>query len=186
MRDTPTTLAVLHGDITTLEVGAIVNAANSELAGGGGVDGAIHAAGGPSILQACKAIVAAKGPCQPGNAVVTEAGELPAGLVIHTVGPIWTDERPAEHDQTLTSCYQRSLDLGTEHNVREIAFPNISTGVYGFPKSRAARVAVEATIDWLDRANDHPIEHIVFVCHDAENLALYRALLDGDRGGRQR
>lgn len=178
MRDSPPKLSVLQTDITTLPVGAIVNAANSELVGGGGVDGAIHAAGGPSILQACQAIVAAKGPCHPGHAVVTEAGELPAGLIIHTVGPIWTDERPAEHDQTLASCYRRSLELGTEHNVRSIAFPNISTGVYRFPKTRAARVAVEATVGWLEGNDDHPIEQIMFVCHDDENLALYRALLE--------
>lgn len=178
VRGSPTTLSVVPGDITTLEVGAIVNAANSSLEGGGGVDGAIHRAGGPSILDACRAIVAARGPCHPGHAVVTAAGELPAGLVIHTVGPVWTNERPAEHDQTLASCYRRSLELGTEHNVRSIAFPNISTGVYGFPKTRAARVAVETTVEWLESADDHPIERIIFVCHDVENFALYRALLD--------
>ena len=177
MRETPTTLSVLHGDITTLAVGAIVNAANSALAGGGGVDGAIHAAGGPTILEACQAIVAARGPCPPGQAVVTDAGELPAGLVIHTVGPIWTAERPAEHDQTLASCYRRCLELGTEHHVRSVAFPNISTGVYGFPKTRAARVAIEATVDWLETTDDHAIEEVVFVCHDTENLELYRNLL---------
>ncbi len=175
--DSPTTLSVLQADITTLEVGAIVNAANSELIGGGGVDGAIHAAGGPSILEACQAIVAAKGPCHPGHAVVTEAGELPAGLVIHTVGPIWDEADAAEHDRTLASCYHESLHLAAKHNVREIAFPNISTGVYGFPKSRAASVAINATIDWLEQDHEHELDMVIFVCFDDENLELYQSLL---------
>lgn len=181
VRETPTRLAVVQGDITTLTVDAIVNAANSSLMGGGGVDGAIHRAGGPSILEDCRAIVAARGPCPPGDAVVTAAGELPAGLVIHTVGPIWTDgpdEQASDHNQTLASCYRRSLDLAAEHNARTIAFPNISTGVYRFPKPRAARVAVNATLDWLEASDDHPIEEIVFVCHDDENLSLYQRLLE--------
>ena len=167
----------MRGDITTVEVDAIVNAANSSLQGGGGVDGAIHAAGGPTILEACRRIATAHGPCPPGRAVVTEAGELPSALVFHTVGPIWTSERADHHDQTLASCYRTCLDLAVEHNSRSIAFPNISTGVYGFPKPRAAQVAVDATVEWLDRADDHPVERVVFVCFDEENLALYRALV---------
>lgn len=175
-------LCVLQGDITTLAVGAIVNAANSSLMGGGGVDGAIHRAGGPSILEACKAIVAAQGPCPAGDAVVTGAGELPAGIVIHTVGPIWTEQEAieheaVEHDLTLASCYRQSLMLATKHNAREIAFPNISTGVYRFPKPRAARVAINATIDWLEQHPDNAIDQITFVCFDDENFELYRALL---------
>lgn len=172
-------LSVLKGDITELPVGAVVNAANSLLKGGGGVDGAVHRAGGPSILAACQAIVAEKGPCPPGGAVITEAGELPAGIVIHTVGPIWTDvatEQPG-HDATLAACYRRSLDLAQEHNVKEIAFPNVSTGVYGFPKSRAAAVAINATIDWLEQNEGHDIQQVVFVCFDQENYELYDALL---------
>ena len=170
-------LSVIRGDITTVEVDAIVNAANSALQGGGGVDGAIHAAGGPTILEACRSIVAANGPCQPGQAVATAAGELPSALVFHTVGPIWTSDLADDHDRTLASCYRSCLDLGVEHNSRSIAFPNISTGVYRFPKPRAARVAVDATRDWLAEADDHPIERVVFVCFDEENLGLYQALL---------
>jgi O-acetyl-ADP-ribose deacetylase (regulator of RNase III) len=173
----PTLLDVIQGDITTLAVDAIVNAANSSLMGGGGVDGAIHRAGGPAILEDCEAIVARHGPCRPGDAVVTGAGDLPAGLVIHTVGPIWTGDRADEHDRTLASCYRRSLELGAEHNVRSIAFPNIGTGVYRFPRPRAARVAVEAVIDWLEAAGDHPIGTVTFCCFDDENLALYDTLL---------
>lgn len=171
------TLSVLKGDITEVPFGAIVNAANSSLMGGGGVDGAIHRAGGPSILEDCKAIVANRGQCAPGDAVVTRAGELPAGVVIHTVGPIWTPDTPDAHDSTLASCYQRSLQLAADHNLRDIAFPNISTGVYHFPKARAARVAINATIDWLEQTEKHSIETIAFVCFDEENHQLYTALL---------
>ncbi|MCL4127672.1 UNVERIFIED_CONTAM: hypothetical protein GTU68_014372 [Idotea baltica] len=165
------------GDITTLAAGAIVNAANSSLMGGGGVDGAIHRAGGPSILEDCRAIVAAQGPCHPGQAVATRAGELPAGLVIHTVGPVWTDDNAAAHDATLGSCYEQSLHLAAKHGVRDVAFPNISTGVYQFPKARAANVAINATIDWLEHNPDHPLTGITFVCFDQENFDLYSALI---------
>lgn len=172
-----TGLSVLQGDITTLEVGAIVNAANSSLMGGGGVDGAIHRVGGPSILEDCRAIVERQGGCPPGQAVVTGAGELAAQLVVHTVGPIWDDVRADEHDETLASCYHVSLDLAAEYRVRDVAFPNISTGVYGFPKGRAATVAVNATLDWIEQNQSSSIEHIIFVCFDDENHALYDALL---------
>lgn len=170
-------LRVVQGDITSLAVGAIVNAAKPSLAGGGGVDGAIHRAAGPSVAVACQAIVEAQGPCHPGRAVATEAGELEAGIIIHTVGPVWTSEGAADHDVTLASCYHRSLGLAAEHNARDIAFPNISTGVYGFPKARAAGVAINATIDWLEANEDHGLERILFVCFDDENLGLYRTLL---------
>lgn len=172
-----TELSVHQGDITTMVVDAIVNAANSALQGGGGVDGAIHRAGGPSILEDCRAIVAAQGQCEPGRAVVTGAGELQAGIVIHAVGPIWSEESAEAHDRTLASCYQESLDLAVKHNVRDIAFPNISTGVYGFPKGRAASVALTAIIDWLERNPDQSVEEIIFVCFDGENFDLYEALL---------
>ncbi|MEM9565610.1 MAG: O-acetyl-ADP-ribose deacetylase [Actinomycetota bacterium] len=174
----PTRLSVVLADITTLGVDAIVNAANSSLMGGGGVDGAIHAAGGPAILAACRTIVAANGPCEPGHAVATEAGELPAGLVFHTVGPVWTADAAADHDRTLASCYARCLDLAREHHCRTIAFPNISTGVYGFPKARAATVAVEATVDWLERVDDHRLGNVVFCCFGTDDLALYQQLLE--------
>jgi O-acetyl-ADP-ribose deacetylase (regulator of RNase III) len=175
-------LFVEYGDITTYQVGAIVNAANSSLMGGGGVDGAIHRAGGPSILADCRAIVARQGGCPPGQAVVTGAGELPAGIVIHTVGPVWSDGQSVPEadadDQTLASCYRRCLELATEYHVRDIAFPNISTGVYGFPKARAASVAVNATLDWLEANSTGPLERIFFVCFDDENHRLYSSLLD--------
>lgn len=173
-----TKLSIFDGDITTLSVGAIVNAANSSLMGGGGVDGAIHRAGGPAILEDCKEIVARQGPCLPGNAVVTEAGELPAGLVIHTVGPVWTGDDPERHKATLASCYQRSLQLGREHGVRSIAFPNISTGVFHFPKPLAATVALTAVVDWLETNPSHRYEEIVFACFDEENQKIYQVLLD--------
>lgn len=170
-------LSIFDGDITTLAVDVIVNAANSSLLGGGGVDGAIHAAGGPSILAACKEIVAASGPCPPGQAVVTEAGELPAGLVIHTVGPIWDESREGAMTSTLASCYERSLHLGHQHGARTIAFPNISTGVYRFPKPLAATVALEAVVEWLDGNPTSRYTKITFACYDEENRNLYRRLL---------
>lgn len=175
------TLSATSADITTLAVDAIVNAANSSLMGGGGVDGAIHRAGGPSILAACRAIVAAQGPCSPGDAVVTDAGELPAGLVIHTVGPVWDPAREEAMKSTLASCYRRSLQLGREHGVRSIAFPNISTGVYRFPKPLAASVALDAVIDWLESTPDHRYAEILFACFDEENRRLYEMLLAGRR-----
>lgn len=171
-----TVLSVVLSDITTVEVDAIVNAANSSLMGGGGVDGAIHRVGGPSILEQCRAIVAEQGECVPGDAVITGAGELRARFVIHTVGPIWSGSRPEADDTTLASCYRRSLDLAVANDVRTIAFPNISTGVYRFPKPRAAGTALAAVREWVA---DHPdgIDEIVFVCFDDDNLSEYRARL---------
>lgn len=174
-------LSVTSDDITTLAVDAIVNAANSQLAGGGGVDGAIHRVGGPAILDDCQAIVAAQGPCAPGDAVVTRAGELPAGLVIHTVGPIWDADREDSMKVVLASCYRRSLQLGREHGARSIAFPNISTGVYRFPKPLAAAVALESVIDWLEETPDHRYTDILFACFDTENRELYEMLLAESR-----
>ena len=170
-------MSALLGDITTVAVDAIVNAANSWLAGGGGVDGAIHLAGGPSILEECRAIVARQGACRPGDAVVTGAGLLPAAHVIHTVGPIWSAVRSDEHDQTLARCYRRSLEEAARVGAATVAFPNISTGVYGFPKPRAARVAVGAVRDCL--AHLDAIDHVTFVCFDDENFGLYQAQLGG-------
>ncbi len=176
-----TRLGVSSDDITTLAVGAVVNAANSSLLGGGGVDGAIHRAGGPAILADCRAIVAAQGPCPPGEAVATGAGELPAGIVIHAVGPIWDQGQEPMMRATLASCYQRSLQIGMEHGVRSIAFPNISTGAYGFPKPLAAAVALEAVVDWLETNPAHQYQSILFVCFDDENRRLYEMLL-AERG----
>ena len=166
-------LKVIRGDITTVEVDAIVNAANSSLSGGGGVDGAIHRRGGPAILEACKAIRAEQGGCETGQAVITTAGDLPARFVIHTVGPVWRGGDDNER-QLLANCYSSSLRLCGENGVRSVAFPNISTGIYGFPKQPAAEIAVDAVKSF--DAPDAP-EEVLFVCFDDENLRLYEVLL---------
>lgn len=162
-------LEVLRGDITAVDVDAVVNAANSTLLGGGGVDGAIHRAGGPEILEECRAI----GGCDTGDAVVTTGGRLPARYVIHTVGPVWVAHLPEEADRLLTSCYRRSLEEADGLGLQTVAFPNISTGVYGFPKDRAAEVAIRAV-----RSHEATsVDRVVFVVFDEENERLYRRLL---------
>lgn len=171
-----TDLVALQADITTLKVDAIVNAANSALAGGGGVDGAIHRAGGPAIYQSM-APYRERGGCPPGEAVIGTGGDLPARYVIHTVGPIWTDDRAHEHDATLASCYRGSLSLAARHDLHSIAFPGISTGVYGFPKARAADIAVDTVRAWL-ATERHDIGQVMFVCFDDESLRLYLDRLD--------
>lgn len=164
------------GDITAMAVDAIVNAANSRLAGGGGVDGAIHRAGGPVIAEQCREWIAEHGRLSTGNAMVTDAGDLPARFVIHTVGPIWGDHDPEESRALLASCYTNSLDAAFDRDCLTVAFPNISTGVYGFPKRDAGEVAVAAVQDWVDENDD--LEEVTFVCFDDENLAIYSELLD--------
>ncbi len=164
------------GDITTFPGDAIVNAANPSLMGGGGVDGAIHRAGGPAILAECRQIREQQGLLPTGQAVATAAGDLPSRYVIHTVGPIWADHAPEAADRLLTDCYTSSLDLGARLGCRTIAFPNISTGLYGFPKPRAAEVAVGAVRAWIaQRPADY--EAVTFVCFDRDNADLYGALL---------
>lgn len=165
-----TSLELVRGDITRIAVDAVVNAANAGLRGGGGVDGAIHRAGGPSILAECRAI----GGCAPGDAVATGSGDLPARWVIHAVGPVWSADRAEEHDAVLASAYRRSIEVADELGARSLAFPNISTGVYGFPKARAADVAVAAVRERLPASG---IERVVFVCFDADNERLYRERL---------
>jgi O-acetyl-ADP-ribose deacetylase (regulator of RNase III) len=162
-------IEVQQGDITSVVVDAVVNAANASLMGGGGVDGAIHRAGGPSILEACKKIVARHGECKTGEAVITTAGNLPASFVIHTVGPIW---KGGNHDEAhkLANCYRNSLQLAAENGCTSIAFPNISTGVYGYPKQDAAKVALDAVIRFLSSTDK--IEKVLFVCFDEENFKL--------------
>lgn len=162
-------LDVIKGDITKIKADAIVNAANSSLMGGGGVDGAIHRAGGPAILEACKKIVAGQGGCNTGDAVITTGGKLPAKSVIHTVGPVWHGGHQNE-SALLAACYKNSLQLAVENDCKTIAFPNISTGVYGYPKREAARVAVQAVNEFRQRNNG--IEKVVFVCFDDENFRL--------------
>ena len=139
-----TKIEVIKADITKIKVDVIVNAANSSLLGGGGVDGAIHRAGGPKILEECMAIREKQGACKTGEAVITTGGNLPAKYVIHTVGPVW---HGGEHNEEslLASAYRNSLQLAIDDNIKSIAFPNISTGVYHFPKQRAAEIAIETT-----------------------------------------
>lgn len=162
-------ISVLKGDITTVKADAIVNAANTSLLGGGGVDGAIHRAGGPEILKACKKL----GGCPTGEAVITTGGNLPARYVIHTPGPVWKGGEQGERTY-LRNSYRNSLRLAEEYNLRSLAFPNISTGIYGFPRDEAARIAV-------DTVKSHPfktLEEVIFVCFDEENYRIYQNLLD--------
>lgn len=174
MDTTLSRIFVLQGDITKLKVDAIVNAANSSLMGGGGVDGAIHRAGGPVILDECRQIVARQGRCATGEAVITSGGNLPAKLVIHTVGPVWQDGKHNEAN-LLRNAYLNSLKLAVENGIETIAFPNISTGVYGFPKEKAAEVAIRTVTEFL-RGNDQ-LQQVCFVCFDEENLQIYQRLL---------
>lgn len=163
-----------RGDITKIEVDAIVNAANSSLMGGGGVDGAIHRAGGPAILDDCRKIVARQGSCKTGEAVITTAGLLPARHVIHTVGPVWNQGNKQEPEK-LRACYLNSLELAEQHGLISVAFPNISTGIYRFPKELAAQIAVTTVSGWLQPARS--IKKVIFVCFDDDNLQLYRQIL---------
>jgi len=174
MSSVHTKLTVLQGDITKTAVDAIVNAANSSLMGGGGVDGAIHRAGGPSILEACRKIVAKQGGCKTGEAVITKAGKLPCKCVIHTVGPVWQGGISGEA-QKLADCYTNSLKLAVEHQLRTIAFPNISTGIYGYPKEEAAKIAVETVLRFLSANGE--IDQVFFVCFDKENYNLLKQLV---------
>ena len=167
-------LQVVHGDITRMEVDAIVNAANSGLLGGGGVDGAIHGAGGPAIMSACRAIREAQGGCPTGEAVITTGGLLPAPYVIHAVGPVWKGGSQDE-DALLASAYRNSVRLAGEQGLRTLAFPNISTGIYGFPRDRAVDIAIRAVREALPKAPS--IEQVTFVCFDDENYRLYRERL---------
>jgi O-acetyl-ADP-ribose deacetylase (regulator of RNase III) len=170
----------IQGDITALDVDAIVNAANSSLMGGGGVDGAIHRAAGPALLSECMNIArerrAAGEPeaCPAGEAVMTGAGKLPCKKVIHTVGPVWYGGGRGE-PELLASCYRKSLLLAEAAGLESVAFPNVSTGVYGYPKDRAAAAAVEAVRKTLSETPG--IQRVVFVCFDRENFSLYKALL---------
>jgi O-acetyl-ADP-ribose deacetylase (regulator of RNase III) len=167
-------ITVLQGDITKIAADAIVNAANSSLMGGGGVDGAIHRAGGPAILEDCRKIVARQGGCATGEAVITTAGNLPARHVIHTVGPVWNGGHKNEAEK-LAACYRNSLQLAIDHQLHTIAFPNISTGIYRFPKDEAARIAVSTIRDFL--AQHEALREVMLVCFDEENLSYTRKAL---------
>lgn len=167
-------IKLLKGDITTIHADCIVNAANTLLLGGGGVDGAIHRAGGPAILEDCRKIIARQGGCKVGEAVITTAGNLPCKFVIHTVGPVWNGGQQHEKEK-LAGCYRNSLKLAVDNNCSTIAFPNISTGVYKFPKEEAARIAVETILEIL--LNAPTIEQVIIVCFDDENFNfIYKQL----------
>ena len=167
-------IQLIKGDITKQQTDAIVNAANSSLLGGGGVDGAIHRAAGSALLDACVAVRNRQGGCKTGEAVITVGGNLPAKYVIHTVGPVWNGNK-AEKEQLLANSYLNSLKLAVENGIESISFPNISTGIYHFPKDKAAAIAVATVKDFLSY-NDS-IKQVVFVCFDDENYALYEDLL---------
>lgn len=167
-------IEVVKGDITKIEVDAIVNAANTSLLGGGGVDGAIHKTGGTAILEDCQKIRSKQGGCKVGKAVITTAGKLPAKFVIHTVGPVWNNGKSNE-EELLASAYTNSLILALDNQVQSISFPNISTGIYKFPKRKAAKIAIKTVSDFLSITDK--IEKIIFVCYDDENFKIYSELL---------
>lgn len=163
-------IEVIKEDITGLSVDTIVNAANKSLLGGGGVDGAIHHAAGPQLLEECKKLNG----CETGQAKITKAYNLPCRFVIHTVGPVWKGSIFNE-ENLLKNCYKNSLKLAIENNCSSVAFPNISTGIYGFPKEKAAKIAITEVSKFLEK-NDK-IQKVLFVCFDQENFKLYKNLL---------
>jgi O-acetyl-ADP-ribose deacetylase (regulator of RNase III) len=164
-------IKLFRGDITTLKVDAIVNAANTTLFGGGGVDGAIHRAAGKELLAECRTLNG----CKTGDAKITKGYNLPSVYVIHTVGPVWHGGKSGEPEK-LASCYQRSLETAIKNGVKTIAFPNISTGVYGYPKNEAAEIAVQTVISFL--RNNHEIQQVIFCVFDEENFELYGNLVN--------
>ncbi len=166
-------LHIVKADITSIEVDAIVNAANTSLLGGGGVDGAIHRKGGKKILEECIAIRSKQGGCKVGEAVITSAGNLPSKFVIHTVGPVWNRDS-IETDKLLSNCYQNTLNIALKYHIRTIAFPNISTGIYHFPKDKAAQIAINTVKNYKDIKQ---FEKVLFVCFDEENYKIYHQLL---------
>lgn len=166
-------IQITKGDITKIEVDAIVNAANSSLLGGGGVDGAIHKVGGKQILEECILIRNRQGGCKTVNAVHTTAGNLPAKYVFHTVGPIWNGD-VEKCTQALSNCYENSLALAEILGAKSISFPNISTGVYRFPKELAVKIALKIITQW----ESSTLEKIIFVCFDDENEQLYQKLIN--------
>lgn len=166
-------LQILKGDITKIKVDAIVNAANTSLLGGGGVDGAIHKAGGKQILEECRAIRNMQGGCKVGQAVFTTAGNLNAQYVIHTVGPKWNKGNSNESDK-LMNCYLNSMKIGNHLKIESIAFPNISTGIYAYPKAAAAEIA----IDTISSYKSDSIKLVQFICYDEENFQLYNQILE--------
>lgn len=167
MSDALNRIEIAQGDITTFEVDAIVNAANPTLLGGGGVDGCIHRKAGPKLLAKCATL----GGCKTGNAKITPGYNLPAKHVIHTVGPVWHGGNKGE-PELLASCYRRSLEVTVENDIKTIAFPSISTGVYGYPKDHACDIAVETVIEFLKL--HETISKVTFVCFSEEDTGIYR------------
>lgn len=162
-------IQLLQTDITRLQVDAIVNAANSSLLGGGGVDGAIHRVAGPELLQECRGLNG----CETGKVKITHGYRLPAKFVIHTVGPVWNGGNGNE-DDLLQDCYTNSLQLAEKYGLKSVAFPCIGTGVYRFPKERAAKIAVDAVKGFPAKS----VEEVTFVCYDKENWGIYKQLLE--------
>lgn len=165
-----TRIEIVQEDITKLKVDAIVNAANTSLLGGGGVDGAIHRAAGPQLLEECKKL----GGCPTGQAKITKGYNLPAKFVIHTVGPIWRGGKNNE-DELLANCYRNSLRIAVENNIKTIAFPSISTGAYRFPLERASKIAVNTVKEFFKK--NHTIEKVIFCCFDENTFNIYQQLI---------
>ncbi len=175
-------LSIIQGDITLQATDAIVNAANSGLMGGGGVDGAIHRAGGPAILEECKIIVARQGRLPTGQAVITTAGNMKVSHVIHTVGPIWHGGSRGEAE-LLASAYRESLKLAADNNLASVSFPSISTGVYGYPVDEASRIALRTVADFLSKTTS--VKEVIFVLFDSRTFEAYATSLReimGDKG----
>ena len=168
-------LELVQGDITEQDVGAIVNAANSSLLGGGGVDGAIHRAGGPEILAECREL----GGCATGDAKITTGGRLKAAYVVHAVGPIYWQEGSERAEELLASAYRRSLEVAQEHGVQSVAFPAISTGAYGYPMDEGARVALQTVIDYLSAQEDNGIRLVRFVLFSKQAYQVFQRVLSG-------
>ena len=170
MKSPLTALRAIKADITTLKVDAIVNAANNSLLGGGGVDGAIHRASGPELLAECRTLQG----CATGDAKLTRGYHLPARFVIHTVGPVW---QGGQHDEArlLTACYQRSLEIAAANHLKSIAFPSISTGVYGYPKEAAAQIAVKTVRDFV--SSETSLQEVIFCCFSEQDLEIYQTQL---------
>jgi O-acetyl-ADP-ribose deacetylase len=164
-------IQIIKGDITKLKVDAIVNEANSTLLGGGGVDGAIHKAAGSQFLEECKKLNG----CKTGEAKITKGYNLPAKFVIQTVGPIWNVGNSNE-DELLANCYSNSLKLAVSHQIKSIAFPAISTGVYGFPLERATKIAIKSVKSFLDA--DKSLDKVIFVCFDGKTFSVYKEIFD--------